>query len=63
MHLDPLGVRVVPGVVAERLGFEIGAEAPIHDVQDVAIECRGHAGGVVVGGLEHGPILHEVHTE
>jgi hypothetical protein len=63
VHLDALFRRVVPGVVPERVGPEVGAEAPVDHAQDVAVEAGGDAGGVVVRGLQHRAVLHEVDAE
>ena len=45
------------------LGLEVGAERPVDDPQHVAVELGGDAGGVVVGRLEPGDVLHEVGAE
>ncbi len=46
--------------VLEGLGLEVGAEALVEHAQHVAVELRGHARAVVVGGLEHGAVLDQV---
>ena len=51
---------VVEGDVVEARRVEIAVEIGVDDVQHVAVELRGHAGGVVVGGLERRPVLDQV---
>ena len=46
----------------EDLGVEVRAEVGVHHPEDVPVELRGHCGGVVVGGVEPGFVLHEVET-
>jgi hypothetical protein len=36
--------------VAEHVEIEVSAELAVHAGQQVEIEARGHAGGIVVGG-------------
>ena len=55
--------RSEAGDVRERVGVEVGVELAVHDVQHVAVELGGDAGGVVVGGDEPVDVLHEVGAE
>ena len=63
VHLDPLLVLVPLGHVGEAVGREVAVELAVEDVEDVAVELGGDAGGVVVGGDEAGRVLHEVGAE
>ena len=47
----------------EILGHEVGAELAIDHIQHVAVELRGDALGIVIGGLEHGAVLDEIGPE
>jgi len=50
MHLDR-GFRIVPaGLVLKRLNHEVRAEFSIDPREQIEIELRGHAGGIIVGG-------------
>ena len=62
-HLDPLGVDVEAGDVVEPRRFEVGVELAVEHAQHVAVELRGHARGVVVGGDEAVDVLHQVGAE
>src|SRR5919109_651255 len=59
-HLDPRVGLVEEGDVLERLGFEVRLERGVDHAQHVAIELGRQTGAVVVRGLEHGTILHQV---
>ena len=52
MHLDAPGHRVVEGVVAEPVQVEVAAELAVDARQQVQIERRSHALGVVIGGVQ-----------
>ena len=62
-HLDPLVLAVEERDVLEGVDVEVGAELAVDDVQDVAVERRGDARGVVVGGLDDRRVLDEVGAE
>src|SRR5690606_33175194 len=62
-HLDPLVGGVEEGDVRERLDVEVRVELPVEHVQDVAVERRGDALGVVVGTLQAIDVLHEIGAE
>src|SRR5262249_7752917 len=47
-HLDPLVLGVEAGDVVEGARIEVGTELAVDDVEDVAVELGGDAGGVVV---------------
>ena len=52
MHLDAVTLAIVEGVMAEAVEIEIGAELAVDAAQQIEIELRGDAGGVVIGGVE-----------
>ena len=55
---------VVPeGQVLERLGIEVGVQLAVDDLEHVAVELGGHAGGVVVCGHQPILVLHEIGPE
>ena len=62
-HLDPARVGIEEGHVLEGARVEVGAHLLVDHAQHVAVEGRRHAGAVVVGGLEHGHVLHEIGAE
>ena len=49
MHFDAVVLAIVAGVMLERGEIEIGAEFAIDARQQIEIELRGHALGVVIG--------------
>ena len=59
-HLHHASVLIIPRFVSKRLEVEITAELAVDAAQDIGVERRGHAGGVVVGLFEHGSILAQV---
>ena len=61
--VDPAVVGVPEGDVLEGVGVEVGAELAVEHVEDVLVELGGDPGGVVVGGLEPGPVLDQVGAE
>src|SRR5439155_6269255 len=60
---DPVLGGVVAGDVLEPGQIEGGAQLAVEDGEHVAVELGGDAGGVVVGGLEPGDVLHQVGAE
>ena len=63
MHLDAVALAVVEGVVLEACEIEIAAEFAVDAREQVEIELRGDAGGIVVGGVEHFGVLHQVDAD
>ena len=63
MHLDAGFGRVPEGAMGEGIRIEVRAELAIEAHQNVPIEGRGDAGGIVVGGEERGFVLDEVDAE
>src|SRR5215218_8997040 len=59
-HFDPRVGLAEERDVLERLGIEVRLERGVYHAQHVAIELGGQTGAVVVRGLEHGTILHQV---
>ena len=49
MHFDAVALAVVEGLVAELVEIEVGAELAVDAGQEVEIELRGYAGGVIIG--------------
>ena len=56
-------LAVVERDVLEGVEVEVGVQLAVDHRQQVAVERRGDAGGVVVGGLEHGRVLDQVGAE
>ena len=50
MHLDPILLAIIAGVVLEGGKIEIGAELAIDARQEIEIELRGDTFGIVIGG-------------
>src|SRR5262249_35294205 len=52
MHLDAAALAVVERPMAERLDIEVGSELAIDAREQIEVELRGHACGIVIGGVE-----------
>ena len=52
MHFDAVGLLVEEGLVFEPGEVEIAAQFPVDAAEQIEIEGRGNAGGVVVSGKE-----------
>ncbi len=63
VDFDALAAGAVAGQMLHRGDIDAGAELPVHAREEVAGEGGGDAGGVVVGGLEHGAVLDQVDAE
>jgi hypothetical protein len=63
VHLDAAEFGVVDGVVGELVEGEVGAELAVEADQEVLVEGRGDALGVVVGALEEGDVLAQVDAD
>src|SRR5215468_4843869 len=63
MHLDPAPLAVVERPVAERIEIEIGAKLTIEAREHIEVELRGHALGVVIGGIENADVLDEIDAD
>ena len=63
MHLDPLLALVVARAVGEAVEIEVALELAIDAAEQVAVEGRRHALGVVVSGFEPLAILDQVDAE
>ena len=53
MHFDAVTLVVVKGVVLEGSEIEIGAQLAVDPGEQIEIEFRGYAFGVVVGAVEN----------
>src|SRR6266850_3733134 len=62
-HLDPLPLDHVWGVMLERLRIECAPRHRVHVAKDVAVEFRGHARRVVVGGVDDGGLGYQICAE
>src|SRR5262245_54815574 len=63
MHLDAPALHVEEGLMAEGANVEIAAKLAIDAREQIEIEARGDALGVVVGGVEDRRILHQVDAD
>ena len=63
IHLDPLHLHIVGGVMDEGVQVEVGAQFAVGAQQDVLVEARRDAGGVVVGGMQPRRVLHQVDAD
>ena len=57
MHFDPMALDVVEGLVAKGTQIEVGAELAVDASEQIQVELRGDALGVVVGGIEPRRVL------
>jgi hypothetical protein len=60
VHLDARTLAIEERVVLETFEIEVAAELAIDARQNVEIELRRDAGGVVIGGIEDGAVLRQV---
>src|SRR5262249_8450771 len=60
VHFDAMTLGIIEGVMAEAAKIEVGAQLTVDPRQQIEIEPGGHAGGVVVGGVEDTRVLHQV---
>src|ERR1700722_10163698 len=63
MHLDAMAFAVEDRAVGKRRKVEIAGELAVDAGQQVEIETRGDAGGIVVGGVERPFVLFEIDTD
>ena len=63
VHFDTAQFGVEEGVVAEGIQVEIAVEFAVDAPQQVQVERRGGAGGIVVGGLKHLLILDQIDAD
>src|SRR2546423_365561 len=57
MHFHPVVLTTIECAMLVSGGRKIGAELPIQALQDVEIECSGHALRIVVGAVDYRRIL------
>src|SRR5215218_1955994 len=63
VHLDAMALAIVNRAVHEGGNVEIAAELAVDADQNVEIESRGNAGGVVIGVVNHPLVLLEVDAD
>ncbi len=63
VHLDPVVLAIVTGVMLEGGQIEIGAELAIDARQQIEIEFGGHAFGVIVGRAQDLGILDQIDAD
>ena len=54
---------VVGRVEIESLGIEVAAEFTVDSLEEISVEARRDAAGIVVGAFEHFAVLAEVDSE
>src|SRR5437868_5738299 len=50
----------VEGAVGEGIEVEVGAQLAVDAGEDVEVEARGDAGGIVIGRMQHAFVLDQV---
>ena len=63
MHLDASALGIIERMVAEACEVEVAAELAIDAGQQIEVEPRGDAGGVVIGGVENRRLLHQIDAD
>src|SRR5215213_4473164 len=63
VHLDAMALAIVNRAVHEGGNVEIAAELAVDADQNVEIEPRGDAGGVVIGVVKHPLVLLEIDAD
>src|SRR3712207_4848915 len=63
MHFDPALLGLVKRSMRESRKIEIGSQFAIGPSQQIKIEVRRHASGIVIGGLEPGAVLDEIDSD
>ncbi len=63
MHLYPLLLAVVTGVMLEGGEVEIGAELAVDARQQIEIEFRGNTPGIVISGTENLDVLDQIDAD
>ena len=63
VHFDPAPPFVEKGTVSETIEVEVAAQLAVNAGQEVEVERRRHAPGVVVGRVEDPPVLLEVDAD
>jgi hypothetical protein len=63
MHLNPPLRRIERGQVFELVEVCVAAQFAVYPDQQVFVETRGHAGAVIVSGLQPSRIFLEIYTD
>ena len=63
VHLHPPEVRVVEGPMAPGAQVEVRPQLAIDALQQVEVEGGGDPGGIVIGRIQHGRCLFQIHTD
>ena len=63
MHLDARQIVVPARFVGKGIGGHGSAEFAVDPGDEVQVERRGDAGGIVIGGFEDGAVLDQVHAD
>src|SRR6266550_2910811 len=62
MHFDATALTVVERPMAELVDIEVSRELAIDAREQVEVELRGYACGIVIGGVENVGVLDEVNA-
>ena len=63
VHFDALRAGIVRRVMGKAIQVEIRAQFSIGTRQKILVEHGGDAGGIVIGGVQPGRVLHQVHAD
>ena len=63
VHLDARRLGIEEGPMGEGVEIEFSTEFVPHPHEQVAVESRRHPGRVVIGGVEHRLLLHEIDAD
>ena len=63
IHLDPLRYGIIRRVMGESVQIEIRAQFAIGAGQQIFVEGGGHAGRIVISGMQQGRVLHQVNAD
>src|SRR5262245_36734109 len=63
MHLDAPALAFVERPMAERIEIEIGGKLAIEAHEQIEVELRGHALGVVISSVENAGVLDEIDAD
>ena len=63
MHLDPRIFIVPQGDMPQGIDRNGAIKLAVDAMGQIAVECRGHACGIVIGGFQHRHILDQIHAD
>src|SRR3954447_10668480 len=63
VHFHPPALAIVECLVAEVVEIEVSAKLAVDAHEQVEIESRRHACGIVIGGVENARFLHKIDAE